>query len=103
MDCFQLFVAQAQPFHDAGSEALQHHVGITDQAQKYLTSLLSFEVQADTTFVAINCYERKAHTAGAERGHIATIVTSSRFFDLDYVRTKIRQHLRGIGTREQAR
>ena len=65
----QGLMAEAQPFHHAGGEVLEHHVGLLDQLLEELATAHLFEIQGDALFVRVQ--QRKRHggffTAGSSQ------------------------------------
>jgi hypothetical protein len=99
----QVGIAEAQPFHRAGCEVLDQHVGGRDQAPKHLRAARRLQVEDDPTLVAVHHQERRRLVADLGRDRMARIVAIGRFLDLDHIRAHVGQHERAGRPRHHVR
>ena len=90
-----LALAEAHPFHGAGPEVLDQHVGLTDQVPEHGFAVVGFKVEDDGTLTPVAGEEHGAQTVvrDAEVAHLL----ATRRFHLDHVRTLIAEHHRRNG------
>ena len=91
----QALVADAEPVHHAGAEALEQHVGLAHEPQQHLAPGLGLEVDADRALVAVEREEERR--AGARLGALvarrrpAHVVAQPRVLDLEHVGAEVGQ------------
>ena len=63
----QPLVADPEPVHHAGAEALEQHVGLAHEPQQHLAPRLALEVDADRALVAVQRQEQRRAARSARR------------------------------------
>ena len=94
VDRAQRLVATAEAVHDAGTEGIDHHIGLGHHTLEGLNILRQAQVKGDRLLAAIDQAEQlRAHGAG--------IVPALGLLDLDDLGAELRQVERAEGARQQ--
>ena len=101
IDVVDAFPVDAERRGDLGQEALDQHVGVSDQPVEHGTRLGRLEVQDDVAFAAIDRAEIGAFAVAQDHWEIAVLVAVRRL-DLDHVRAVVRKQLAAVGTCKDA-
>ena len=103
----QPLVADPQPLHHAGAEALQQHVGLAHEPQQDLAPRVGLQIDADRALVAVERQEQRAARALLRplvaRRRPAHVVAEPRVLDLQHVGAEVGQQPRAEAARQQPR
>ena len=103
----QPLVADPQPLHHAGAEALEQHVGLAHEPQQHLAPRVGLQVDADRALVAVERQEQRAARALLRplvaRRRPAHVVAEPRVLDLQHVGAEVGQQPRAEAARQQPR
>ena len=83
-------IAQAQPVHDAGTEAFDERIGAADQFKQLRTVGGIFQVKPHQLLASIDCDEQLRHLM-LHMTHRARVIAGAAVFDLDDGRTHVGQ------------
>jgi hypothetical protein len=92
-------VAEAELVGDTGEEVLDDDVGAAGKLEHELRSLGLLQIDGDTTLVAIDRGERRAHAAATPR---AQVVAAPRPLDLHHVGAEIGHERGAVRTGDHA-